>query len=308
MKNIKGRFTKIEEFLSHDIWLKERDEAKRWWLFRVGKVVIFTLRSSNHHDTATRSVALAFYTVMSLVPILAIAFAVVKGLGLDEYFTELLYNQFPDYTETVDTLMVFVNNLLARTRGGVVAVSAVFVLIWAVVQVFGNVEGAFNHIWEVKNTRSVLRRAGAYFGVVVVAPILLAISYAITIALRGRLEVFTNTTFVEILFGLLAIVVVVAMFTLIYKIIPNTRVKFSNAAIAGSIAGVVFYFFQMLYFLIQSRLGGYNAIYGAFAAIPLFLMFLSISWQIVLFGGELSRGLQNVNDYEQSRKIKNEEA
>jgi membrane protein len=233
---------------------------------------------------------------------LAIAFAVVKGLGLDEYLTRLLYNQFPDYTSIVDTLMVFVNNLLNRTRGGVVAVGAFFVLIWAVVQVFGNVEGAFNHIWEVKNSRSIARRAGVYFGVVVVAPILLAASYAIIIALRSKLEVFTNGTVAGLLFEFGAIVAVVAVFTLIYKIIPNTRVKFSNAAIAGAIAGVVFYFFQMLYFLIQSRLGGYNAIYGAFAAIPLFLMFLSISWQIVLFGGELSFGLQNASNYEPQQK------
>jgi membrane protein len=303
MKGIKGKFAKIEEFITHGIWQKERDEVKRWWLIRLGKLVIFTLGSSNRHDTAIRSTALSFYTVMSLVPILAIAFAVVKGMGLDNYFTGLLYDQFPDYISIVDTLMVFVNNLLARTHGGVVAVSAFFVLIWAVVQVFSNVEGAFNHIWEVKNTRSIAGRVGVYFGVVIVVPILLVASYAIIIGLRSRLEVFTNSTVVGILFELGAIVAVVAVFTLIYKIIPNTRVKFSNAAIAGAIAGVVFYFFQILYFLIQSRLGGYNAIYGAFAAIPLFLAFLSISWQILLFGGELSFGLQNVGRYEQERKI-----
>jgi membrane protein len=298
MGNIKNKFAKIKEFLTHEIWQKQRDEVRRWWLVKLAKVVIFTLRSSNRHDTAIRSSALSFYTVMSLVPLLAIAFAVVKGLGLDQYLTGLLYDQFPDYTSTVDTLMVFVNNLLDRTRGGVVAVGAFFVLIWAVVQVFGNVEGAFNHIWEVKNSRSIAHRVGVYFGVVVAAPILLAASYATMIGLRSSLEMFTNSTVVEILFELGAIVAVVALFTIIYKVIPNTRVKFTNAAIAGAIAGVVFYFFQMLYFLVQSRLGGYNAIYGAFAAIPLFLAFLSISWQIVLFGGELSRGLQNANDYE----------
>jgi membrane protein len=302
MKDIKGKLSKIDEFFTHGIWQKERDEVKRWWLIRVGKVVIFTLGSSNRHDTAIRSVALSFYTVMSLVPILAIAFAVVKGLGLDDYFTGLLYDQFPDHTQVVDTLMGFVNNLLVRTRGGVVAVGAFFLLIWAVIQVFSNVEGAFNHIWEVKNRRSIAHRVGVYFGVVVIAPILLVASYIIMIGLRNRLEVFTNSTVVGILFELLAIVAVVAVFTLIYKIIPNIKVKLTNAAIAGAIAGVVFYFFQMLYFLIQSRLGGYNAIYGAFAAIPLFLMFLSISWQIVLFGGELSRGLQNAGSYEPEQK------
>lgn len=295
------RIKSIVDFFTHGIWQKEKGDVKQWWLIRLAKVILFTLKSSNRHDTAIRSAALAFYTVMSLVPILAIAFAVVKGFGLDEYFTGLLYDQFPDHTSIVDILMGFVDNLLARTRGGIVAIGAFFLLIWAVIQVFGNIEGAFNNIWEVKNTRSIARRVGIYFGVVIIAPILLVASYTIIIGIRSSLEVFTNSTVVEVLFELGAVVAVVAAFILIYKVIPNTKVKLRNAAIAGSVAGVVFYLFQLLYFLIQGRLGAYNAIYGAFAAIPLFLLFLSTSWQIVLFGGELSFGLQNVSSYEEER-------
>lgn len=296
-------FKKIKDFFTHGIWQHDKDgyQGKQWWLIRLAKVVVFTLRSSNRHDTAIRSAALAFYTVMSLVPILAIAFAVVKGLGMDEYFTGLLYDQLPEYTSVVDILMGFVENLLARTKGGIMAIGAFFVLIWAVIQVFGNIEGAFNHIWEVKNTRSIARRFGVYFGVVIIAPILLVASYTIMVGIRGRLELFTNSMVAEVLFGLGAVAAIIVLFMLIYKIIPNTKVKLRYAAISGVIAGVVFYLFQMLYFLIQRELGAYNAIYGAFAAIPLFLMLLSISWQIVLFGGELSFALQNVSSYEEER-------
>jgi membrane protein len=113
--------------------------------------------------------------------------------------------------------------------------------------------------------------------------------------------VFTESVAAEILFELLSIVAVVAVFTLIYGVIPNTKVKFRNALVAGAIAGTVFYLFQMLYFFVQRELGSYNAIYGVFAAIPLFLLWMQMSWQIVLYGGELSFGMQNVSSYEQER-------
>jgi membrane protein len=251
------------------------------------------------HGTAIRSAALAFFTVMSLVPILAIAFAVAKGFGMENYLTQLLYEQLPDYRSVIDILMGFVNNLLGRTRGGVMAIGAFMVLIWAVIQVFGNVEKAFNNIWEVKNTRSMARRFGVYLGVVIMVPLLLVASYTIMIGVRSRLGVFNDNMAVGILFELLSLTAVVSVFTLIYDVIPNTKVRFSNALIAGTVTGVIFYLFQILYFFIQRELGSYNAIYGAFAAIPLFLLWMQINWQIVLFGGELSFGLQNVSSYEQ---------
>lgn len=296
-------FKRIKEFFTHVIWQNEKGDVhiRRWRLISLAKIVVFTLRSSNRHDTAVRSAALSYYTVMSLVPILAIAFAVAKGFGMDEYLTGLLYKQFSDHTLMVDTLIGFVDNLLERTQGGIMAISAFFVLVWAVIRVFGNVEGAFNHIWEVKNTRSLARRAGMYMAIVMAAPLLLVVAYSIMLGIRRKLELFTDGIVVEILFTLGAVIAVAMLFVLIYKVIPNTKVRFRNAAIAGLIAGVVFYMFQMLYFYVQREIGSYNAIYGAFAAIPLFLLLLSVSWQIVLFGGELSFALQNVSSYEEER-------
>lgn len=296
-----GKLEKIREFFAHDIWAAHEGGTKKWWFVRLARIAIFTATSSGRHDTGIRSAALAFFTVMSLVPILAIAFAVAKGFGMDARLVGLLYDQFPDYTQVVDILMGFVNNLLARTKGGVMAVGAFTVLIWAVVQVFGQVEGAFNNIWEVKNTRSAARRFGTYLGVVLGAPILLLASYTIMIAVRAELGGVAGGRWFEALYDMGSLVAVVAVFTLIYGVIPNTKVRFRNALISGAVAGVIFWGFQMLYFLVQRELGSYNAIYGAFAAVPLFLLWIQIGWQIVLYGGELAFGLQNVASYEQER-------
>lgn len=262
------------------------------------RVIILTAKGFGRHDTAIRSAALSFFTVMSLVPILALIFVVFKGFGMEESFNGYLYDLMPKYPEMVDQIVTFINNLLGRTRGGIMAVGAFFVLIWAVIQVFGNVEGAFNNIWEVKRSRSFARRFSAYMALMILVPILLLIANSVYLAMRRRVELFTGSIGAEILFGALTVAIVILMFSLIYFVLPNTEVKYKNALKAGIVAGIGFSLFQVIYVFIQGNLSQYNAIYGTFAAIPLFLLWLQISWQILLFGGELSFAMQNVGEFE----------
>ncbi len=243
--------------------------------------------------TTIRSAALAFFTVMSLVPILALIFVIFKGFGVEHQLSEHLYELLPAYTDAVDQIVVFIQNLLARTRGGVMAAVAIFVLIWAVVQVFGNIESAFNDIWQVERSRSFARRFTAYMAVMILAPILLLVANSLYVGIRSQIEIFTGSLFVEILFSLVGIALVVLMFSLVYCVVPNTEVKYHNALWASLVAGVAFCAFQVAYIFIQTELNAYNAIYGTFAAIPLFLLWLQVSWQILLFGGEFSFELQN---------------
>ena len=124
-------------------------------------LVRWSVRKNNcllEHDTIVRSAALTFYTLMSIVPIVAVIFAVMKGFGLAEGVIEDLYGIFPRQPEIVDYLVEFADKALARTQGGVVAVVALVTLFWAVIRVFGSIESAFNNIWEVKVTRSITRR------------------------------------------------------------------------------------------------------------------------------------------------------
>jgi membrane protein len=295
---------KIIDFLTHDVWQKDENDlsGRGWWAVRQLRVVIFTAKGFNRHDTAVRSAALSFFTVMSLVPILALIFVIFKGFGMESSFNEYLYDLLPGYSNIVDQIVVFIDNLLARTRGGVMAISAFFVLIWAVIQVFGNVEGAFNKIWEVKRSRSFSRRFSAYMALVILVPILLLAANSMYAGIKSQVEVFTGSLGAEILFSIASVAIVIFMFSIIYFVLPNTDVKYKNALKAGVVAGIGFSLFQVIYVFIQGNLSAYNAIYGTFAAIPLFLLWLQVSWQILLFGGELSFAMQNIRDFESERR------
>lgn len=300
---------KIIDFLTHGVWLKSETDfsGKGWWTVRQLRIVMFTARGFGRHDTAIRSAALSFFTVMSLVPILALVFVIFKGFGMEQDFYDRLYEMFPGAGNrpVIDQIVVFIGNLLGRTRDGVITVSALFVLIWAVIQVFGNVEGAFNKIWEVKRSRSFARRFTAYMALIILVPILLVAANTLFGGIRHSVELFTGNLGAKILFSIAGVVLLVLMFSLIYFVLPNTEVKYKNALKAGVVAGIGFGIFQVVYILIQGKLSTYNLIYGTFAAIPLFLLWLQISWQILLFGGELSFAMQNIHDFVAERNAKN---
>lgn len=296
---------RIIEFFKNGIWSTDESHYKSKHVasaVRKIKLVIYTARGVDRHQTFIRSAALSFYTVMSLVPILALVFAVFKGFGFDTSFVDNMYQRFPQYSDTFDLLFVFMKNLLARTRGGVMAAVGFVVLLWSVVQVFSGVESAFNGIWEVKNSRSIARKLSDYFAVIFVVPILVLLSSSAVAELKLQLANITSEFLADSLYVLVGLTATWLAFMLIYLLLPNTKVRFKGAAVAGLIAGIAFYVFQKFYFYIQVGLSSYNAIYGTFAAVPLFLAWTQISWEILLFGGELSFAIQNVSRYEQEAR------
>ena len=296
---------KIIDYIRHDIWQKSETEyasRKQRWAVRQFKVVLFASRSFLQHDTAFRAAALSFYTVMSLVPVLALIFAIVKGFGLEANLNDHIHEQFPQYSAVIDQIFVFTENLLSRTRGGVMAISGFFVLIWAVLQVFSNVERSFNQVWEIKRQRPFALKLSDYIVVVFIAPVLWLISNGIIVSFKTRLAYYSGSVLADMLFGFVSLVAIWLMFSLTYFLMPNTQVKLRSAVWAGVVAGTAFQLFQVGYVWVQSNLSAYNAIYGTFAAIPLFLLWLQISWQILLFGAELSFGHQNIKRYEQERE------
>lgn len=289
------------KFITHDIWIKRAHEypssKHRWWA-QQAKLILFTARGVSNHNTVIRSAALTYYTTISLVPILALAFAVSKGFGLEERLSEYLYTEFPEYNPIVEQLLGFANNMLERTRAGVLAAAGVLVLFWSVIKVLSNVEKAFNNIWDVRKPRSVYRMFIDYLAALVIAPILLILANSTSLYVQSILSSFTPSIIIRILFFLLSIAFMTGLLLFIYKVMPNTKVRMKAAFIGAVIAGPVLMIFQTVYFALQSSLSNYNAIYGTFAAIPLFLIWLLTSWQIVLFGAEISFAYQNIESYE----------
>ncbi len=277
-----------------------RNPVMRWFV-RQYRLLFYTARGMREHDTFVRSAALTFYTLISVVPIVAVIFAVVKGFGLAEGLVQELYGIFPRNPEIVDYLVSFADNALARTRGGVVATVALVMLFWSVIRVFGSIESAFNNIWEVKVTRSVARQWTDYISVVLIGPLLWIVANALG-SYAEELLGFRDSLPYILLSKAASGVLIWLMFTLLYLIIPNTRVRFTSALTAGLVAGTLFILFQWGYIHVQRWMTSYNAIYGSFAALPLFLLWLQFSWEILLFGGELSFAYQNIARFSEERE------
>ncbi len=297
---------KIIDFFRHGLWQKSTPDAngnpEQRWFIRPFRIIAYTLSGAGEHDIGVRAAALTMYTLMSIVPIAALIFGIVKGFGLDTSLTDYLYTEFPEYTVIIDQITEWANNRLMRARGGIVASVGFLVLFWSVVKVFGNVEKALNNIWEIKKQRSLVRKFSDYVAVVVVAPILWLVSSGLVTYVRTRLESFSGAWLVDIVFSLLSLVMLWLMFAFVYYVMPNTKVKFKGALIAGVIAGTAFQIFQIGYVFAQKYITSYNVVYGSFAALPLFLIWLQASWTIVLFGAELSFAYQNISQYEQERE------
>lgn len=298
---------KLIEFFKHGLWQKstldENGKPQERWFIRPFRISVYTISGLAEHGVGVRAAALTMYTLMSIVPVAALIFGIVKGFGLESSLNDYLYTEFPQYSTIIDNVIEFANNMLMRTRGGIVASVGFLVLFWSVIKVFGNVEKAFNNIWEIKKQRSLARKFSDYVTVVVVAPILWLVSSGLVRYVRIRLETLSGSTwFVDILFGLLSLVVLWLMFAFVYYVMPNTKVKFKGALVAGIIAGTCFQIFQVGYVLVQKNITSYNVIYGSFAALPLFLIWLQASWMILLVGAELSFAYQNILQYEQERE------
>ena len=297
LRDIPTYFTDTIFRRSLDEW---RNPVVRWFVQQY-RLLFYTARGLLEHGTTVRSAALTFYTLMSLVPIVAVIFAVMKGFGLADKLTENLYALFPQSPETIDYIISFAEKALARTQGGVVAAVALVMLFWAVIRVFASIESAFNNIWEVKVERSITRQYTDYIAVVMIVPILWILANAVGNYAGELLGEHDGWGF-ALLSRLFSMVVIWVMFTFLYMIIPNARVRLRSALMAGIIAGTIFLCFQWGYIYLQRWMTSYNAIYGSFAALPLLLIWLQTSWQILLFGGELSFAYQNIARFAEERE------
>ena len=221
-----------------------------WLLARPAKLLLYMLRGLMQHGTMVRSAALTYYTLVSIVPVVALVFAIVKGFGLADGLVQNLYSIFPQIPDIVDYVVEFAQKTLARTQGGWVAAFSLAALFWSVVSVFSSIEDAFNNIWEVSNTRSLIRKYSDYIAVVVIAPLLWIVATSMSGYLRDWLDV-GDTFWVRFASKIISMMLAWMMFSIIYIVLPNTKVRYSSGIKSGIIAGTVFIIFQWMYVSLQ---------------------------------------------------------
>ena len=300
--------SRIIDFLKNDIWqirLKSYPRPKSF-LIRQLRIIVLAVRGFNEDKCKFRASALTFYSLLSIVPVIAMFFGIAKGFGLQQRVQNLIKTRLLGQEEITEKIIAFSNSLLENTSGGFIAGIGVALLFWMIIKVLSNVESSFNEIWGVKKSRSIGRKFSDYLSIMLVCPILLVMAGSLNVAINSQLQLITQKftilnaigPLVFVLLKLLPYCSVWITFTFIFIFIPNTKVKLKSALIAGIIAGTIFQLTQWVYIVFQIGVAKYGAIYGSFAALPLFLFWLQISWLIVLFGAELSFAHQNVETYE----------
>ncbi len=294
----------VYNFIRYDIWritVSELSKGKRIF-YNIIKTLFLAIRGYYKDRLGVRAAALTYSVMFAIVPIIALLTAIGKGFGIEEYIEKALSDTFVAQANMVPTVMEFVEKYLASTQGGLFIGIGLAILVYAVMNFFMQVENAFNTIWQVKKSRSIIRQFTLLFSGLFILPILIVVSSGIsiyfnTVLSQSFLFQFFNPL-VKIGVFFVPFIVSWILFTFMYLIIPNTKVRFFNALIAGITAGTAFQIFQMLYVSGQINLTRYNAVYGGFAAIPLLLIWINISSLIVLLGAEISYASQNLRNYD----------
>lgn len=354
---------KIKEwihFLTYDIWRlnPENFSGKKNLFHNILKIIMLTVRGVQEQDLSSSSRSLTYRTILSIVPMFAVIFAIARGFGFEnivqsqifEFFnndieasapvstkpttTDTIFGIENDFTSSVpsmigaessptsgdlvkettsftfEVLIEAVNNSLEHAKGGLFAGIGVVLLLYTIVLLFTDIENSFNRIWGIKKGRPIQRRVIDYFALMLLLPIFVVINYSITVILQAStdsLDHFTHiiTPLMGQLINMLPFFVMIVSMTLLYKFMPNHKVKFLSALVGGVIGGMALQIFQMFYLEGQLWISKYNAIYGVFAALPLLLLWVQLSWFIVLIGAEISFATQNVQQFSFDKETKN---
>lgn len=308
LENVKTRLDRTVQFVSGDIWRTRLADAPFWKRFylRLLRILVLSVRGFKEDAGMLRASSLTFYTLLSIVPVAAMAFGIAKGFGFQKVLETQLYENFPGQEEVIGQVVRFAQSLLETTQGGVVAGIGLVLLFWAVIKVLSNIENAFNTIWGVHQPRSTVRKFSDYLSIMLISPLLVFLQSSATVFITTQVSQIAEkisligyfSPLITLSFKLIPYGIVWVLFTMIYLVMPNTRVAFPSALTAGVIAGTGYQLFQWAYIALQVGAARYNAIYGSFAALPLFLVWLQTSWAIVLFGAEISFATQHASDHE----------
>jgi len=305
---LSSQFAQSIRFLKTDIWrirTSKLSTQKSFWIRQL-RIILLAIRGFGEDKCQLRASALTFYSLLSVVPVVAMAFGIAKGFGFERLLERQLVENLQGQQEVLEQIIGFANTLLDNTRGGLIAGVGIAVLFWTVIKLLGNIETSFNDIWGIKTPRTLGRKFSDYLSVILVCPFLLIMASSVTVLITNYVTLIVDSlSFLGPLAGaiilslkILPYAVIWIVFTFMYFFMPNTKVTIKSALLAGIIAGTIFQLLQWGYITFQVGAAKYGAIYGSFAALPLFLVWLQLSWLVVLFGAEVSFAEQNVGTYE----------
>ncbi|MBS0625228.1 MAG: YihY family inner membrane protein [Verrucomicrobia bacterium] len=288
-------------YLDRDLWNFNLSQKSGFERFRLKWLRVFYLsvRGFVQDQCTLRASSLTYYTLISIVPVLAMILAVAGGFGYREAIRDELLTKFHDQKEAFLQIIEFADQLLAQTKGGLIAGVGLVVLFWSVTALLNNMEIALNHIWGIHKMRPWRRILSDYFALMLIAPFFFLLSSSATVFIANRLENLVHFMPIGNFFiHLVPYALFWILFTFIFVFMPNTRVRFRSAFVGGLVTGTLYMIVQWGYIFFQIGVSRYGAVYGSFAALPLFLIWIQLSWFLVLFGAEVSYAHQTLETHE----------
>ncbi|MCW3804868.1 YihY/virulence factor BrkB family protein [Plebeiibacterium marinum] len=301
-------FSKAVKYLTEDIWRIQKFELSRPHVLIINtvRILYLAIKGFFYDKCQQKASALTFYSLMSVVPMVALLYGIALGFGLDETLKSELTNKMVGQEEVLNYILLLAEKYVKSTKSGLIIGVGLIILFWSVMQVLGNIEQSFNDIWEVKSSRNFARKFTDYIALMIVAFLFLVSSSSMIVFVSAKFNDYEALSYVgKMLSMLLPYVLICFAFTMLILIMPNTKVNFVSALVGGVVAGVLFQVLQYYFINFMVGVSRYNAIYGSFAALPLFLFWMQASWLIVMFGAEISFAVQNVNSFEFEADTKN---
>ena len=300
-ERISALLARTIRFVTYDIWRITENEVSglKEIYINIIKTVILAVRGFQSENLQTKASALTYSTLLSIVPLLAVLLGIAKGFGFQGTVRQ---DYFPGHEMELNKAFEFVESYLAQAQGGVIIGVGLILLFYTVINLISSVEDTFNDIWQIQKSRPWYRKISDYLALFLVLPVLMTASSGLSIFMSTLQNSFLGqylffTPLVELFLHIAPYIITTLAFTGLYVSLPNTKVRFVNGLVAGFIAGCAFQLFQFIYIRGQVWVSKYNAIYGSFAALPLLLLWLQLSWLICLFGAELSYASQNVKKF-----------
>jgi len=310
LREIQSLINQAVRFVTTDIWrmpLSEMPLGKNFFITQL-RIFFLALRGVREDQLQLRAPALTLFSAFSIIPALALAFSIARGFGLEMYVERQLQIALTGREEVLNWLLELTRTFLTEFREGLLAVFGTVLLLYTITMLLVHIERSFNEIWQVSRGRTLARKFTDYFAIMFIAPLFFIMAGAATVFINAQIQETGSAILSPLLLLLvrfLPYLLIWIVFTLIYIVMPNTSVKFTAALYAGIIAGTIFQAVQWIYIKFQIGVSTYNALYGSFAALPLLLLWMQVSWLVVLFGAELSYAKHNVAKYEFEAETRN---
>lgn len=261
------------------------------------RLLISELTAKRVFDSAA---ALTYSTILAIVPIMAVVFAVARGFGYSKYIETWFRDMLTSQPQAAEIIIGFVNSYLVHTKSGIILGLGLVFMLWTVLMLVSNIEKTFNDIWQVKKPRSLFRTFTDYIAMLFLVPIIIVVMAGISIfmaTIADNLDQYVVISSVaHFLIDLSPYILLSGAFFALYVFMPNTKVHLRSAILPAILAGTAMQWLQFFYIHSQIWVSSYNAIYGSFAALPLFMLWVQFSWIICLVGAELTYTMQNLEE------------